>query len=189
MLSARFLAFTIAFVVGVGISYSIQDLRSESETRMRSATNEAIDHSRHPGLYSSSGSESKIAPGTGSASCGIPRSPLTDHLPGEEVKSENNSAREAEKPWRITKPLRVIHKEKASYTAEARTKGIEGTVTLRVTFLASGGIGAITTLRGLPFGLTEQAIEAARKMRFEPERSDKGPRTTSRPVSFTFNLY
>ena len=92
-------------------------------------------------------------------------------------------------PVKVTKPLRIIAKQKAQYTAEARSNGIEGTVLLRVTFLASGTIGSITTVRGLPYGLTEQAIEAARKMKFEPEVTDHGPRTTTRPVTFTFNIY
>lgn len=92
-------------------------------------------------------------------------------------------------PARVTQPLRITHKQKAQYTDAARTNNVQGTVTLRVTFLASGGIGSITTIRGLPHGLTEQAIAAARAMRFEPEMVNGVPRTTTRPVSFTFNIY
>ncbi len=92
-------------------------------------------------------------------------------------------------PARVTQPLRITYKQKAQYTDAARTNGVQGTVTLRVTFLASGGIGSITTVKGLPHGLTEQAIAAARSMRFEPELANGVPRTTTRPVSFTFNIY
>jgi len=90
---------------------------------------------------------------------------------------------------KLTIPLKVLSKKKANYTDLARANGIEGSVTLRVTFLASGGIGSITTLKGLPFGLTEQAGEAARGIEFEPEKVNGVPRTTSRPVSYTFSLY
>lgn len=90
---------------------------------------------------------------------------------------------------RVTQPLKITYKQKAQYTDAARTNGVQGTVTLRVTFLASGGIGGITTIKGLPHGLTEQAIAAARAMRFEPEMVGGQARTTSRPVSFTFNIY
>ena len=90
---------------------------------------------------------------------------------------------------RVTQPLRITYKQKAQYTDAARTNGVQGTVTLRVTFLASGGIGSITTVKGLPHGLTEQAIAAARSMRFEPEMVGGAARTTTRPVSFTFNIY
>jgi TonB family protein len=85
--------------------------------------------------------------------------------------------------------LKITYKQKAQYTDAARTNGVQGTVTLRVTFLSSGGIGSITTIKGLPHGLTEQAIAAARAMRFEPEMIGGQARTTTRPVSFTFNIY
>lgn len=89
----------------------------------------------------------------------------------------------------VTAPLKLISKQKADYTAIARTNETQGTVTLRVTFLASGSIGGITVIRSLPDGLTEKAIEAARKIRFEPEYLEGMPRSTSRPVSYTFNIY
>lgn len=100
-----------------------------------------------------------------------------------------NSAETFARSLRVTKPLKIVYKEKASYTEEARSHGIQGKVTLRVTFLASGGIGSITTIKGLPFGLTEQAVEAVKKIKFEPERVNGVARTTARPVSFTFNIY
>jgi protein TonB len=89
----------------------------------------------------------------------------------------------------VTQPLKITYKQKAAYTDAARTNGVQGTVTLRVTFLASGGIGSITTIKGLPHGLTEQAIAAARAMRFEPEMVGGQARTTTRPVTFSFNIY
>jgi len=89
----------------------------------------------------------------------------------------------------VTQPLKILAKQKAQYTDAARTNNVQGTVTLRVTFLSSGGIGSIATIKGLPHGLTEQAIAAARNIRFEPEMVNGVARTTSRPVSFTFNIY
>ena len=90
---------------------------------------------------------------------------------------------------RVTQPLRITAKQKAQYTDLARQNNVQGTVTLRVTFNANGSIGSISTVKGLPHGLTEQAIAAARAMRFEPEMVNGQPRTTTRPVSFTFNIY
>jgi TonB family protein len=89
----------------------------------------------------------------------------------------------------INRSLKVLSKKKPEYTPEARSQNIEGTVMLRVTFLASGGIGAVTTVKGLPCGLTERAIEAARQIRFEPETINGTRRTTTRPVSYSFNIY
>jgi protein TonB len=95
----------------------------------------------------------------------------------------------APKPAAVTQPLKITYKQKAAYTDAARTNGVQGTVTLRVTFLASGGIGSITTIKGLPHGLTEQAIAAARAMKFQPEMVGGQARTTTRPVTFSFNIY
>ncbi|MEQ1764713.1 MAG: energy transducer TonB [Pyrinomonadaceae bacterium] len=92
-------------------------------------------------------------------------------------------------PPKVTSPLRITYKQKATYTDFARFYNIQGNVTLRVTFLASGGIGSVTTVRKLPFGLTETATYAARQMKFEPEVANGVARTTTRPVSFTFNIY
>ena len=90
---------------------------------------------------------------------------------------------------KVSEPLKILYKQKAQYTDAARQNNVQGTVTLRVTFLASGGIGGITTIKGLPYGLTEQAIAAARAMKFDPEKVNGVARTTSRPVSFSFNIY
>ncbi len=88
-----------------------------------------------------------------------------------------------------SEPLAIIGKVKAQYTNAARSNNEKGSVTLRVTFLANGGIGNIEVTKGLKYGLTERAIAAARKMVFLPQRVKGVPVSTSRPVSFTFNIY
>lgn len=88
-----------------------------------------------------------------------------------------------------SEPLTIISKLKAQYTEAARSNGLQGTVTLRVSFLASGGIGSIQVIKGLKYGLTEQAIAAVKKMVFLPEKRNGVAVTTSRPVSFAFNIY
>lgn len=89
----------------------------------------------------------------------------------------------------ITQDLRIISKKKPPYTDAARMNSVTGTVTLRVTFLASGQIGSIVTINGLPHGLTEQAIAAARQIRFEPKLVNGVAQSVSRPVTFSFTLY
>lgn len=86
-------------------------------------------------------------------------------------------------------PLVIVSKVKAQYTDEARRRNTQGAVTLRVTFLANGGIGTIAVEKGLKYGLTEQAIAAARKMAFLPQKVAGRLATTTRPVVFTFNIY
>ncbi len=88
-----------------------------------------------------------------------------------------------------TKGLKVTYKPKAQYTKEAKKNKIEGTVTVRAVFLASGEIGAVTPVSNLPCGLTEQAIAAARKIKFEPQVVNGKPQTVIRSVQFSFTIY
>src|SRR5215204_5412612 len=69
-----------------------------------------------------------------------------------------------------TGKLTIKSKPAAKYTDAARENNIEGSVRLKVTLLASGEVGSISVVNGLPDGLTEQAIAAARKIKFEPKR-------------------
>ncbi|MEO8649445.1 MAG: TonB family protein [Acidobacteriota bacterium] len=90
---------------------------------------------------------------------------------------------------KVTSELKILSKQKPSYTDAARQNNVQGTVTLRVTFLGSGQIGSISTISGLPHGLTEQAIAAARNIRFEPKKVNGVPVAVSRPVTFSFSIY
>jgi TonB family protein len=88
-----------------------------------------------------------------------------------------------------TTPFRILSKVAAPYTEEARKNGVEGRVRLKVTFWASGEIGPITPLHTLPSGLTEQAVAAARKIRFTPKLVDGVPVSVIATVEYNFSLY
>jgi TonB family protein len=66
--------------------------------------------------------------------------------------------------------------------------GVEGTVILSVVFTADGKITGINVVRGLPAGLTEKAIEAAQKIRFEPAMRDGVPVNVRALLEFRFDL-
>jgi TonB family protein len=83
----------------------------------------------------------------------------------------------------------ILYKEKAQYTEEARHNKIEGTVVLNVIFGADGTIGNIEVDRGLPYGLSEQAIAATRVIRFEPALKNGRPVSVRGKLEFTFRLY
>lgn len=88
-----------------------------------------------------------------------------------------------------TLPLQIITKPRPGYTDAARQNNVQGTVTLRVTFLASGGIGSVSVVSALGYGLTEKAIAAARKIAFLPvNRNDKNINVT-KSVQFSFSIY
>jgi periplasmic protein TonB len=62
----------------------------------------------------------------------------------------------------------IVAKPKPSYTREARRQGVQGFVVLKVLLSARAKVGRIRVVKGLPAGLTENAIRAACKMEFKP---------------------
>jgi TonB family protein len=82
----------------------------------------------------------------------------------------------------------ILYKEKGKYTEEALRNRIEGVVVLNVVFTADGKIRSIRVVRGLPDGLTEKAIEAAHKIRFNPAVKDGLPVSVRGNLEFTFSL-
>ncbi len=113
--------------------------------------------------------------------------------PGAGSGSASGSGnREPEGPAEVrTGPnkFRIISKPKAFYTDDARENETQGAVLLNVTLLASGEIGGINLRRGLPHGLTEQAIAAARGIKFQPALVDGVPVSTIVNFEYTFTIY
>jgi TonB family protein len=83
----------------------------------------------------------------------------------------------------------ILYREKAKYTEEARQNKIQGSVLLQVVFNINGLITDIRVIRGLPDGLTEKAIEAAKKIRFNPAVKNGAPVSVRGTLDFAFNLY
>ena len=88
-----------------------------------------------------------------------------------------------------SKTLQILSKPRANYTDAARTNQTQGTVTLRVTFLANGEIGNVGIVNYLPDGLTERAIEAAKQIKFEPATQNGKVVTVTKQVQYSFTLY
>ena len=86
-------------------------------------------------------------------------------------------------------PLRIVGKPRPGYTDLARTYGIEGTVSLEVTFLENGQVGTVKALSGLPFGLTQSGIEAASKISFEPATENGVPVTVTKKIEYSYSIY
>lgn len=66
----------------------------------------------------------------------------------------------------------ITDKPKPSYTKEARRDGVQGFVTLKVLLSARGKIARVRVMKGLPAGLTANAIRAACKIEFKPAMKD-----------------
>jgi len=93
------------------------------------------------------------------------------------------------KPAGVTTDIKIISKPGAKYTDAARQNQFSGTVRLRVVFTASGQIGSVSAVGSLPYGLTEQAIAAAKSIRFEPAKRDGVPITKTKQIDYSFTLY
>ncbi len=89
----------------------------------------------------------------------------------------------------VTTKVRVLSKPEPNYTGAAREAEVEGTVVLRAIFAADGKVKNILVLSLLPFGLTAQSINAARKIKFEPATKDGRPVSMALQLEYNFNLY
>jgi len=89
----------------------------------------------------------------------------------------------------VTTPLQIISKPKATYTDAARTNNVQGSVRLKITLLASGAVGSITPVTRLPHGLTEQAIAAARQIKFKPKMINGVAQSVVVTFDYGFNIY
>lgn len=106
----------------------------------------------------------------------------------EDNKSNSNKAAPNKKNVK-NKRLEITSKPAATFTEIARSNNVQGTVRLKVEFLKNKKIGKIEIVSALPDGLTEQAREAAKKIRFNPELRNGKPVTTTRIIEYTFTLY
>jgi TonB family protein len=89
----------------------------------------------------------------------------------------------------VTGKTVVVSKPEPSYTEDARRNQVTGTVVLRCVFSSSGAVTNLKAVSGLPFGLTEQAIDAARQIKFIPAIKDGHFVSMYIQLEYNFNLY
>jgi TonB family protein len=89
----------------------------------------------------------------------------------------------------VTSKARLLSKPEPTYTETARKNQISGTVILRAVLSANGQVTNIHAVSGLPDGLTERAIEAAKQVKFVPATKDGHPVSMWMELQFNFNLY
>ncbi|MBV9957752.1 MAG: energy transducer TonB [Acidobacteria bacterium] len=93
------------------------------------------------------------------------------------------------KPNEVEQKARILSKPSPEYTEEARRNQTTGTVVLQMVFSANGTVTGIRTVSGLPFGLTEKAIAAARRIQFSPAMKAGRPVSQYIRVEYNFNIY
>ncbi|MFN0108082.1 MAG: TonB family protein [Blastocatellia bacterium] len=108
------------------------------------------------------------------------------------IFEQNQADIEAAKPlypMSINLKPEILHRERAKYTEEARNNKINGTVVLRLIYSKEGKVIIVAVTRGLPYGLTEACIEAAKKIRFKPALQTGQPVSVIGTVEFGFSIY
>jgi TonB family protein len=90
---------------------------------------------------------------------------------------------------RPTRKAIFTFRPEPAYTEVARKNNVSGTVRLRVLLRADGVAKVLSVVKGLPDGLTEKAVEAAEKIRFQPAERDGRPVSSVITLDYNFNVY
>jgi TonB family protein len=80
----------------------------------------------------------------------------------------------------------ILEKPQVVFPPSLRYKLIVGTISLKVTFLASGKIGKISVVKGLEKDLDAAAVKAARKIRFVPAKKNGRRVTVIKVMDYDF---
>lgn len=88
----------------------------------------------------------------------------------------------------VTTKARILAKPEPYYTDAARAANISGVVIMRAVFAADGTVRHILVLRQLPHGLTEEAVKAARGIKFEPATINGTPVSMAVQLEYEFNF-
>lgn len=86
----------------------------------------------------------------------------------------------------VTRPV-PINSPQPRYTEEARRLKLEGSISVVVMITESGEVDSVVLIRGLGNVLDQQAIEAARELKFSPARKNGNPIPFWMKVMIEFN--
>jgi TonB family protein len=75
-------------------------------------------------------------------------------------------------PNDVTRSAVITHKPEPDYSEKARRNRVEGFVVLRLVLGLSGEVTVFSVVKGLPDGLNEKAMAAARQIKFTPAEKD-----------------
>jgi periplasmic protein TonB len=88
----------------------------------------------------------------------------------------------------LTEAPAVTHKVAPVYTPQALQAGIEGAVMLYAEIGVDGRAHRLRVIKGLGYGLDQQAIAAVRRWTFNPGMKNGLPATTPATIEVEFHL-
>jgi TonB family protein len=118
--------------------------------------------------------------------------------PSAAVTAPKNNAGGADAPVDYSKPFKtsevtkkavITSKPEPGFTESARVFGVTGVVRIRAILTATGTVEGVSVVKWLPHGLTQKALDAARRIRFEPAQKDGRPVSQYVMLEYNFNLY
>ena len=86
----------------------------------------------------------------------------------------------------VTQKARITANPQPEYTEEARKNQVQGVVRVSAVLTASGAVTNVRAVSQLPYGLTEKAVAAARRIQFIPAKKDG--RNVSQYVTLEYNF-
>ena len=81
----------------------------------------------------------------------------------------------------------LLSRPEPPYTENARKNGVEGDVEILLILSSAGKVKVVHIRKGLPNGLSEQAVKAAKKIKFKPATIDGKPVSSFLLAQYNFN--
>lgn len=93
------------------------------------------------------------------------------------------------KPSEVTRKATITFKPEPAFTEDARNFNVTGVIRIRAVLNWTGKITGISVVKGLPHGLTWQALDALKRIRFEPAQKDGHAVSQYATFEYNFNIY
>ncbi len=93
------------------------------------------------------------------------------------------------KQTEVTRKAIITYKPEPPFTEAARRYWVTGVVRIRGVLNRTGEVTDLNVVKWLPHGLTRQALDAARRIRFTPADKDGHPVSQYIVLEYNFNIY
>src|ERR1043165_5148450 len=132
-----------------------------------------------PGLSSGPGAGEAMTPGSGGVATG-----RAVESAGAAVNYDRTF-----KQSEVTQKAIITYKPEPSFTEAARRYTVTGVVRIRGVLNRTGEVTDLNVVKWLPHGLTQKALDAARRIRFTPAQKDGHAVSQYIILEYNFNIY
>jgi protein TonB len=89
----------------------------------------------------------------------------------------------------VSRKPRITNRPAPEYTQAARRNRISGNVVLIIVLCRTGKVTDEKVIQGLPQGLTESCLDAAKRIQFEPAEKDGQTVSVKVRIEYNFDLF